>query len=181
MMDFSAFPHIETKRLILRRMNPADAGDLFEMKNDPGMHEHTDTKPDTVVDETMAYIDKLNKGIDENKWIIWTIEHKQSGKAIGTISIWNFNSERDCGELGFGIASDYQGQGLMKEALTSVIEYGFTGLSLKALEAYTEEKNLKSIRLLERCHFFETGRADDAGCLHDRVYHMLVYRLENAE
>ena len=52
------------------------SNDLFEMRNDPRMSEYIDTKLDETTDETKAYIDKMNKGIDNNKWIIWAIEHK---------------------------------------------------------------------------------------------------------
>ncbi|GAA0720483.1 hypothetical protein GCM10008905_09710 [Clostridium malenominatum] len=74
----------------------------------------------------------------------------------------------------------YQGKGLMKEALLSVIEYGLKVMNLKALEAYTEENNIKSIKLLEKCNFTLANRVDDEGYFNNRVYHMLVYRLENS-
>lgn len=170
---------METKNLILRRMNHNDINDLYEMRKDPRMHEYTDTKPDENTGETKIYIDKMNYGIDENRWIIWAIEHKQSSRVIGSISIWNFNSERTRGELGYGIIPDYQGRGFMKEALLSVVEYGFDVMGLKELDAYTEENNTKSIKLLEKCNFTEVGRVDDEGYFNNRTYHMVVYRLVN--
>ncbi|MDV3425982.1 MAG: GNAT family N-acetyltransferase [Bacillota bacterium] len=179
MINFKPFPDIETKNLTLRRMNYDDISDLFEMRKDPRMNEYTDTKPEENINETMAYIDKMNKGIDENKWIIWVIEHKQSKKVIGSISIWNINMEQKTGELGYGIIPDYQGQGLMKEALLSAAEYGFSEMKLKALEAYTEENNIKSINLLKKCYFSEINRVDDQGYFNNKIYHMIVYRLQN--
>lgn len=178
MIEFTPFPVIETKSLILRKLEHNDINDLFEMRKDPGMNEYTDTKPDNNIDETMAYFDKMNKGVDDNKWIIWAIQHKQSNKVIGSISIWNINIEQMSGELGYGIIPDYQGQGLMREALLSVVEYGFNIMNLKSLDAYTEENNLKSISLLEKCNFIEVNRVDDEGYFSNRVYHMVVYRLE---
>lgn len=178
MINYKPFPDIETKNLFLRRMNQDDANDLFEMRKDPRMNEYTDTKQDETIDETKAYIDKMNKGIDENRWIIWAIEHKQSNKVIGSISIWNFNLAEKSGELGYGIIPDYQGQGLMKEALLSVIEYGFGVMNLNMLYAYTEEGNIKSVKLLERCKFIEVNRVDEKGYYNNRIYNMVVYRLK---
>lgn len=106
------------------------------------------------------------------------MEHKQSNKVIGSISIWNINREQESGELGYGIIPEYQGHGFMKEALLSVIEYGFNAIRLKSLDAYTEEHNVKSIKLLEKCNFNEINRVDDEGYLNNRVYHMIVYRLQ---
>lgn len=179
MIDFKPFPVMETENLMLRRMNYNDIDDLYEMRRDPGMNEYTDTKPDETIDDTRAYIDKMNKGIDDNKWIIWAIEHKESGKVIGSISIWNIKSERESGDLGYGITPEYQGKGFMKEALSKVLEYGFNTMNLKVLEAYTEKDNVKSIRLLERCNFTEVNRIDEEGYFNNRVYHMIVFRLEN--
>lgn len=181
MTNFMPFPVFETKNLILRRINYNDINDLFEMRKDPAMNEYVDNKLEENREETKAYIDKMNKGIDDNKWIIWAIEHKESKKVIGTISIWNINMEQETGELGYGIIPQFQGRGLMKEALLTVTKYGFTVMELQAIDAYTEEHNIKSIKLLEKCNFSEINRVDDEGYFSNRVYHMVVYRLEKIE
>lgn len=179
MINFTPFPSIETKNLMLRRMCHNDINDLFEMRKDPRMSEYTDTKLEEHINETMAYIEKMNKGVDDNKWIIWAIEHKQTKKVIGSISIWNINIEQKSGELGYGIIPDYQGQGLMKESLLSAVQYGFNVMNLTKLDAYTEENNINSIKLLKKCNFILVNRVDDEGYFNKRVYHMMVYRLEN--
>jgi [ribosomal protein S5]-alanine N-acetyltransferase len=178
MITFSPFPVIETKNLSLRRMTNDDTYDIFELRKDPRMNEYTDTRLDESPEETKSYINKMNKGIDEGKSIVWAIEHRQLKKVIGSISIWNINLEQRSAELGYGITPGYQNKGLMKEALLSVVDYGFNVMNLSALEAYTEEKNIKSIKLLEGCKFIEVNRVDDEGCYSDRIYHMVIYRLE---
>lgn len=177
MFQFTPFPTLATENLILRKMQSGDARDLFEMRGDPSMHEYTDTLPDRNTDETIAYIAKMLDGIDKSKWIIWAIEHKASHKVIGSVSIWNIDAEKMCAELGYGIAPEYQGRGYMKEALAKAAEYGLTNMKLKRLDAYTEENNIRSLRLLKKCGFVETGKADDQGYVHDRVYRMVIYSL----
>lgn len=179
MIGFTPFPRIETKNLFLRRMDQEDVDDLFEMRRDPLMNEHTDVKPDETLEDTRIYIDKMNKGVDNNEWIIWAIEHRQTGKVIGSVCIWNISSELGSGELGYGIIPSFQGKGLMKEALLSVIGYGFSVMGLDELDAYTEENNYRSVKLLESCGFTEADRVDDEGCYNNRIYHMIVYRLKN--
>lgn len=179
MIKFTPFPNIETKNLLLRKMNYSDINDLFEMRKDPRMNMYTDTKLDETVEETKSYIDKMNKGIDANKWIIWAIEFKGSNKVIGSICIWNIDSVKKSGELGYGIIPDYQGQGLMQESILYAVDYGFNEMNLKTIEAYTEENNIKSINLLKRCNFTLIKTVDDKGYFHNRVYHMMVYNLEN--
>lgn len=173
MMRFTPFPDLETHRLILRRIMPADAHDLHSMRQDPRMHQHTDTKTDRDLAETRSYIDKMNKGVDEDKWVIWAIEHKQSGKVIGTISLWNFTG--DSAELGYGIIPEYQGQGLMQEALSSVTTYGFSVIQLARIDAYTEVNNIASAKLLEKSGFQRTGQVREEGQVNSRTYNMTIY------
>lgn len=181
MISFNPFPEIETKNLVLRRIKFVDMHDIFQMRNNPIMSEHTDTKIDERIEETKEYIEKMNKGVDENKWLIWAIEHKKSQKVIGSISIWNINLEQQTGELGYGIIPEYQSKGLMKEALSCVVEHGFVVMKLRILEAYTEENNIKSIKLLEGCNFTETSRVKEEGHCNNRIYNMIVYQLENTQ
>lgn len=170
---------METENLLLRRMSQEDNHDIFQMRNDPRMIEFTDSKIDETLEATNSYIERMNKGVNEGKWIIWAIEHKQSKKVIGSISIWNFNSEKNCAELGYGIIPEYQNKGFMKEALLRVVDYGFHVLKLSALEAYTEEKNIRSIKLLENCQFLAVNRVDEDGYYSNRIYHMIVFRRDN--
>ena len=178
MISFITFPSIETKNILLRKIDRSDVHDFFEMRNNRKMHEYTNTPVDKNTEETNAFIDKMNNGLDAKKWMVWAIEHKQSNKVIGSISIWNLEKEAKRGELGYGIVPNYQGLGLMKEALLSVIAYGFDVMKLKILEAYTEENNRSSIKLLESCKFSEIDRVEESEEFSDKVYRMVVYRLE---
>ncbi|WP_313893579.1 GNAT family N-acetyltransferase [Psychrobacillus sp.] len=177
-MNFTPFPTIETENLVLRKMDENDRYDLFEMRKDPRMNEYTDSKVDEHISETEAYIEKMNAGVEENKWIIWAIEHKLSKKVIGSISIWNINNKQKSGELGYGITPNFQGKGYMKEALQSIAQYGLNVMNLKELFAYTEANNKPSICLLEKCGFTEVGKVEEAGYFSSKIYHMIIYKLK---
>ena len=90
------------------------------------------------------------------------------------------DNKQEGAELGCGIIPEYQNRGFMKEALLRVVNYGFEVMNLKTLDAYTEEKNMSSIKLLENCNFIEVDRVDDEGYFSERMYHMVVFRLKNA-
>lgn len=178
MASFKPFPVLETASLVLRRMERKDLPDLFQMRNDPGMVEFTDSIPDASAEDTEVYLDKMDRGIDADRWIIWAIEHRPTKKVIGSASIWNLDGVRSCGELGYGIIPDFQGKGYMQEALSRVVDYAFHTMGLRAVEAFTEESHLRSRRLLEKAGFVEVDIVDDPGFYSERVYHMVVYRLE---
>ncbi len=178
-ISWSALPTLETTDLILRRMSQDDAGDLFAMRSDSRMVEHVDMRLDEAVDETKAYIDKMNRGVDEQQWLIWAMEHKKSGRVVGSISLWNIKQDEVSAEFGYGVVPEYQGQSLMKQALQRVIEYAFAVLHFKTLYAYTEERNLRSNKLLERCGFVQVDSIAEEGYYSDRVYRMAAYKLDS--
>lgn len=57
---------------------------------------------------------------------------------------------------------DAEGKGLMQEALSAVIEYGFATLKLKSIEAYTHKDNSRSTALLIRNFFVKQGDPDES-------------------
>ena len=178
-MNFSPFPTLDTDNLILREMTTSDQDDLFTMRSNPLMHAYTDSSPDEFIEQTNDYIEKMREGIATNRWIVWAIEHKASGRVIGTIGIWNIDEKRKSAELSYALSPAYQGNGYMREALTQAIFYGFDKMHLAAIEAYTEEQNQPSRRLLEKLDFREFAHVEEKSRDEARVYHMIVYRLEH--
>ena len=166
---------IETTRLTLRKMNVQDANDLFSMRSNPLMHLHTDTSVDHTINDTLAYIAKMNEGMDQGKWYVWAIELKETGKVIGSISLWNFNEDKTEAELGLCIHPDFQNQGYMSEALNTLCDYVFANLSLIKIDAYTEIANASCRALLHHCGFQITGNIDDPGYIQNRTFHMVIY------
>lgn len=171
-------PVLETQRLILRRIAEQDLADLFRMRSDPRMIEFTDSRLDTDPKETGKYLAVMDQGIDDGKWLLWAITSKETGKVIGSVSIWNLDPARGSGELGYGIVPESQHQGFMKEALAAVCAFAFDRMDLIVLEAYTEEGNINSGKLLLSSGFSETGRVDDDGVYSDRIFHMVIYQLK---
>ena len=177
--NFEPFPEIRTENLILRKLRINDLQDLYEMRKDPRMNLYVDNTIDNNINETLEYLEKMNRGVEAGKWIIWGLELKSEVRLIGSISIWNFKTADVSGELGYGLDFRYQGKGYMTEALKAVVDYGFKTLKLKSLFAYTEIRNQPSISLLERCGFKKTGEIEEKGFITNRDYVMAIYKLDS--
>ena len=52
-------------------------------------------------------------------------------------------------------------------------------MKLKTIEAYTEENNISSIKLLESCKFTEIKRVQEEGYYSSRIYNMIVYEMKS--
>jgi len=181
MKQKSPFPVLSTRRLTLRKLTDGDLPELFEMRADPEMHLFTDTVPDVTTKDTKNYIEKMNDGVKADLWFIWGIEHTLLHRLIGTISIWNFDEKKQKAELGFGLTPAFQGRGYMSEALKAVVDYGFKTLKLSIIEAYTDEGNKRSIKLLNNAGFNYQNTIDEAGLKKEKVFKMQVFSLKNPE
>lgn len=176
--DFTVFPVMETERLVLRKLTLNDANDMFEMRSNPDMIDFTDGKLDEYLDDTLHFIEMINNGIKKNKWVNWAIIYKDNNRLIGTINIWNLNDEENKAEIGYGIVPKYQGKGLMVEALKAVVNYGLNDMKLQKLEVWTERRNLKSIKLVERLGFRYIKEVSEKGFYKkNQTFNMRVYEI----
>lgn len=176
-LNFYPFPEINTERLILRGFSIRDAADLFEIRSNPEMIDFVDQKLDEFIDDTIRFINIINKGINNKKWINWAIVNKEDNKVIGSINIWNFDLEENKAEIGYGLNPLYQGRGLMSEALNAVIDYGFNVMDLSKLEVWTDKRNVKSIRLVEKSGFKFVKEVKEMGYYKKMMFYMQVYEM----
>ena len=174
---FEPFPTLETESLLLRKIEIEDFNEVFALRSHPEMHQYTDTIPDTFVDQSISYINRVDKGVKENLFVLWGIELKSTQKIIGTICIWSLDEVRNSGELGYGIHPDYQKQGYMREAIMSVVNFGFSVMKLSVIEAFTEINNLNSVNLLKRLNFKYDKIIIDVGQNKKQDFHMVVYHI----
>jgi RimJ/RimL family protein N-acetyltransferase len=94
--------------------------------------------------------------------IYWAVTLSNSPKLIGTVCLWNFNNKGTKAEIGYELHPDFQGKGIMQEAVKEVINYGFNRLKLSLISAYTHQDNSKSIMLLEKNGFTFYKKSEDS-------------------
>lgn len=156
-VNFSPFPMLTTERLELRRVTYADAAEIFFMRSDPGMMQYIKRQPCLSIEEARGWVDKVDGIIDNNDGISWGIYLKGDNKLMGTGGTWRFDKDHYRGELGYALIPQYQGQGIMHEALTAIIHYAFHTIGLHSIEANIDPANLASQRVLERLGFAREG------------------------
>ena len=162
-LNFFPIPTLKTGRLTLRAMSAGDAAALFELRSDPRVNRYIDRLPAKVLMDASQFIEKIQKGIQENHWLYWAISEKADPeqRLIGTLCLWNFVPVEDKAELGYELCSGSQGRGLMGEAVDAIITYGFETLGLACIEAAVHPDNAASIRVLERAGFTPAGTFQD--------------------
>lgn len=158
----SPFPILDTERLVLRKLVETDNAAILFLRSDERVNQYIKRPRQKTLEDATAYISKILKGILHNESIMWAITIKSTSKLIGTVSLWNFSSDKKIAELGYELHPDFQRQGLMTETIRKVIDYAFKELTIERIEAFTNRHNAASVGLLSKNGFrLEPERVDE--------------------
>ena len=168
-MIFPPFTNLITDRLILRELQTSDAEQILKIRSDARVNKFIDRQPAKSIDESLKFIRNILEA-QNTQALMWAITLKNAPQLIGTIVYWHIVKDQDKAEIGYEMLPEYFGKGIMREALTEVIRFGFETMQLKMIVAETKVDNLRSVNVLEKCGFEQTGLAEGG---------YLVYRLSN--
>ena len=101
---------------------------------------------------------------------------------IGSISIFRQgNIHRQTAELGYYIAEEYWGKGIMTEAVKQICEYVFAKSDIIRIYAEPFAYNIASCRVLEKVGFQYEGTLRSNAVKNGKVIDMEMYSLLKAE
>lgn len=158
---FTPFPVLKTERLTLRQLRSTDANEIFALRSNNNVNKYLDRKPSQSIDDASNFIKAINENIQRNDSIYWAITLHNRDKLIGTICLFNFSEDSSKAEIGYELVPDLQGKGIMQEATSNVIHFGFQHVGIKTIEAYTHPENKSSTRLLEKLNFKRESAAPE--------------------
>ena len=174
-LNFNPFPELKTEHLILRQFIPEDAEDLFALRSDKEIMKFICRPIAQTVADALALIQQMNEGITNQESISWAVCQKKDSKAIGSIGFVRMKKEHYRAEIGYLLSTKHQGRGFMKEALTSVVDYGFKNMKLHSVEAILDPNNKASIALLERNKFRKEAHFKEDFFYNGKFFDSLVY------
>ncbi len=168
------------RRVSLRQLTQADAADVFAIFGDPEVMRFWSSPPLEDIAGATALIAGIHELFRARRLFQWGICARETGKVLGTCTLFNLDATHRRAEIGFAIAREAWGKGLASEALTLLIEFAFHGLGLHRLEADTDPGNVRSLRVLDRQGFKREGylreRWHHLGKLHDAAFLGLLAR-----
>lgn len=144
---------IKTERLVLRPWKETDLQDFNEYASVDGVGQMAGWPPHKTLEESAAI---LKMFMEEKK----TFAVEFNGKVIGSLGIEEYDeeklpefNEKQGREIGYVLAKDYWGQGLMPEAVKAVIKYLLEDVKLDFLICCHFTDNEQSKRVQEKCGF----------------------------
>lgn len=137
---------LETQRLILRDWKEIDLNDMFHCISNPRVTIPEGSSPCENVEKCKVVLDYLISAKNN-----YAIELKETGTVIGGIALNQDAKGRECvRNLGFYLAEEYWNQGIMSEALATVIA---NAKEIANMLSATHNNNPKSEHLLIKFGF----------------------------
>jgi ribosomal-protein-alanine N-acetyltransferase len=107
-----------------------------------------------------ARIDRMVRDMHSQTALHLLLLEPGAGRMIGECGFTNIvRGPFQACHLGFSICREYQGKGLMHEALRASLEFVFARLELHRVMANYRPENARSHKLLQRLGFEQEGRA----------------------
>jgi [ribosomal protein S5]-alanine N-acetyltransferase len=141
---------LETERILLREMTPADIDALLALYSDSEVKQYVYTEAMDYA-ETQEELDWIIVGYTEHPgYGLWATIDKVTGEFIGRCGLlpWTIDDRPEV-ELTYMLAKSHWGQGLGTEIAQALVRYGFEQLQLPRLIACIDEENQGSIRVAE--------------------------------
>lgn len=154
---FQTFPQLETPRLLLREITLDDAEDMFRNYSDPQVMRYWGQAPLRSLDEMRQKIADIAAAFAAGEGIRWGMALKGSEGLIGSCGHWRLLKEHFRSEIGYELALDHWGKGLMPEAIGAIARFGFERMGLHTIEAQIDPNNQASRRVLEKQGFVQEG------------------------
>nr|BBH86665.1 alanine acetyltransferase [Thermosporothrix sp. COM3] len=177
---FTQFPSLTTERLRLRAVRPEDLKEFFAIRSDEEVMKYSGHPPLRSLDEAREQLEQARQSYTQREAIGWAITLKNDDTLIGICGFHHFRAEHRVAETGYELAQAHWRKGIMFEAMTAILSFGFTELNLHRVEAIIDIENIASKTLLEKLGFTYEGtlreRYDQEGELLDETYYGLLKR-----
>jgi len=153
---------IETARLRLRRLRPADEAALIALDSDPAVMRYVGSPPGVRThDETVERVrQRIEADHDERGW--WAVEGKDGDTFHGLGLLLPMPAGGDV-EVGYRLARRSWGQGIATEAASALVDHAFARLALPRVVAVVYPDNLPSRRVLAKLGFTPNGPREYEG------------------
>ena len=153
------FPQLFTDRLHLRKIHIDDIPLLVKYANNKQVSDHILNIPYPYQEPDAVFrIRYVNEGFKTNSRYVFAIVLKETNEFIGEISL-HLDDKKDVAQLAYWIGEPFWKKGFATEAIKAMLAFGFEKLYLYLIFATCDEKNIASIRVLEKNGLQKKGSA----------------------
>ena len=175
--SFLPFTNLESQRLVLRRITPEDVNAIFALRSNVDVMKYIARPLCENLEDALALIHSIEQKLSSNEGINWAITLKGNNTLIGFIGHYRIKWEHFRSEIGYMLSPDFQGKGIITEAVKLVVDYGFNDMNMHSLEAVIDPKNIASARVLEKNNFIKEAHYKENEFFDGRFINSIIYSL----
>ncbi|WP_246031713.1 GNAT family N-acetyltransferase [Salibacterium salarium] len=174
---FYPFPELQTKRLLLRKLQQDDLHAVFNYASRTEVSRFMLWDTHQSTQDTQQFLNISYEKYEKGEVAPFAIEEKSSGRLIGTIDFVWWDKEHGVAELGYVLTPDYWGQGFIPEAAERLVQFGFDKMDLFRIEARCYETNTNSTRVMEKIGMSHEGTLRGRMLVKGERQNILLYSL----
>lgn len=173
---------IETKRLILRKLEMADVPFYYQrLGSSADVAEFMLWNPHRDISESIASIQKAIARYQAGGCYRWAIALREDNSLIGVIELLKFDEAENTCSFAYMLGKDFWGRGYGTEALNAALEFAFTQLELDAVESDHFAENGASGAVMRKVGMAYQGTAVRKYEKNGISYDAPMYRVTAAE
>lgn len=153
---------LKTERLTLRPINKTDVKIAEDIFTDPFVRKFLFDDEILEKNQIEEFIETSEETFREKNYGLWLIFSDDSETAIGFTGLWHFFDE-DQPQILYALLPKFTAKGFASEAAQKVIEYSFSQLNFKYLEANCDAPNINSHRVAENLGMKKIKQAEING------------------
>jgi ribosomal-protein-alanine N-acetyltransferase len=146
---------LDTARLRLRPPVLEDAPHLFaRYTQDAAVTRYLTWRPHRDLEHTRLFLRRCQRGQADGTILPWVITERGDDRPIGMLEL---RPSGHRAELGYVLAREWWGRGLMTEAARAVVEWSLAQPGMFRVWSVTDVDNLASARVLEKAGMLREG------------------------
>jgi ribosomal-protein-alanine N-acetyltransferase len=159
MESFDRFPVLEMQGLVLREITAEDVGWFYDHFNIREIVEATAFPGPKDLDTAMEQLEGfIFTPFVKKTGFRWGITEKGRSRLIGSCGFYNWmKGGSNSAEMGYDLNPAYWGRGIMREALETIVRFGFDRMGLNRIQATIPAHNNRSLTLIRRLGFVQEG------------------------
>ena len=176
----SEVPTLSYGLTTLRALTPDDIPDVHRELQDPVIHQFTTILPDYTMEDAKFYVTKKStQYLAEKNEFAFAIVHDDIFS--GVVSLHDIHLADHTAEVGYWIAASMRRKGIGSAAVRLIIEYAFTTMGFRRIEAKVDVKNKASNALFLKEGFEFEGILRSAktaldGTQEDMILYSIILR-----
>jgi len=134
----------------------------------------------------LPWVDGTNSpAVTENVIAEWGKEYENNtdvvlgifehGEYIGNIGLHDLKRPNCSGMVGYWLAENHQGRGIITDCTRELVNFGFHTLGLNRIYIHCAAENIKSRAIPERLGFIQEGIHQDGEYLYGSFHDLIVY------